>query len=153
MLKQNNLKGDSLEIRHPKYEVPQCTRIYSFCSKRRGGLVQRVWKGRHCSKQTSADFEGTYGSKMFPDINVASNSTELPFTSNRMHRILLPSSVRDQFLFEILSPLEYATIPNTKKAYLAYVIFGRINVTNTVDKFKLEVDVEYERGPDSQVIG
>ena len=98
---------------------------------------------------------GIYGSHIFPDINVAYNSTDLLFTSNKMHGILHPLSVKDKFVFEILEPMEWALHPNNTKAYLALVTFGRDSIFNTVYKltFKFQVDVEYIKNPNQQIIG
>ena len=99
-----------------------------------------------------SQFEGTFENRIFPDVVVASNVTTLLLTSNKMHGILHPAHVKDTFLFEILSPLEY-TIPigvnpndTEAKTYLSYIIFGRGN-NYAVDKltFKMEVDMVYER--------
>ena len=99
-----------------------------------------------------AQFEGTFENKIFPDVIVASNTSTLLLTSNKMHGILHPSHVKDAFLFEILAPLEYSipigVNPNDTEAktYLSYIVFGRDN-RYAVDKltFKMDVDMVYEK--------
>ena len=106
-----------------------------------------------------AELEGTYENKIFTDVKVATNSSHLLLTSNKMHGILHPSHVKDAFLFEILSPLEYSipigVNPNDTdaKAYLSYIIFGRDN-HYAVNKliFKMDVDMEYVKKTGPQAV-
>ena len=92
-----------------------------------------------------ADFEGTYGNHLFPDINVYSNSTDLLLYSNRIHGILRPSSQKDLFVYVITEPWEYSS---DNIGLFVNVTFQRDIATTTVTSLTLliEVELKYEKG-------
>ena len=100
------------------------------------------------------EFEGTYGSHLFPDIQVSSNSTDLIFTTNIVHGILHPSSEKDRFLYETIHPVEYANHENNTDSF-TNITFNRDAITNAVNALtiQLEVDLKYEKKPNPQIIG
>ena len=102
-----------------------------------------------------AELTGSYGNNLFPDVQVYLNSTILHLDSNRIHGILHPSSEKDRFLFDLISPIEYALLDNNHTHYSANVTFNRDSVTQAVNAvtLKLEVDLKYDRKPSPQIIG
>ena len=101
-----------------------------------------------------AELEGSYKSQIFPDIDISYNSTDLLFTANKIHGILHASSEKDRFLFELHYPLEYSLTDNQAKPLLN-VTFSRDAASQSITKLtlKMEVDVDYEKRPDPQIIG
>lgn len=101
------------------------------------------------------ELEGTYRSKIFTDLVVYTNSTVLHMDSNRLHAILHPSSEKDRFLYELLSPAEYAYIYGNDTYYAFNVTFNRDSTTRIVNAvtLHLEVDVVYNKQTGPEVIG
>ena len=102
-----------------------------------------------------AELVGSYGNNLFPDVNVYSNSTDIHMDSNKLHGILHPSSEKDRFLFELITPYEYVLPENNHTRYSFNVTFNRDGATQAVNAvtLKLEVDLKYDRKPGPQVIG
>ena len=120
----------------------------------------RMLHQRHVTMETpiqnakTDELEGSYGSKLFADIDISSNSTNLMFRANIIHGILHSSSEKDRFVLEIVEPLEFALRENNTHTYMN-VTFGRDAQTQAVNRLtlKLEVDLEYEKKQGAQIVG
>lgn len=102
-----------------------------------------------------AALTGSYGNNLFPDANVYSNSTDIHMDLNNIHGILHPSSEKDRFLFQIVSPYEYAIHGKNKTYYNFNVTFSRDSATHVVNALtlNLEADLKYNSKPAPQIVG
>ena len=69
-------------------------------------------------KVSFAEYVGSYRSNLFPQTKVSSNGTSLFLKSIKVNGILHPSSDKDRFLYEVVSPLEYTLYENNAKQYV-----------------------------------
>ena len=101
------------------------------------------------------ELTGTYTSDIFEEVNVYSNGTIIHMDINRARAALHPSSEKDRFLYEIVSPIEYA-FPNLNAThYNMNVTFERQQSSQAVSAviLHLEVDVRYDKKTAPIVIG
>ena len=98
---------------------------------------------------------GTYTSNVFVELYVYSNGTTIHMDSNRARAVLHPSSEKDRFLYELVSPIEYAFPNYNQTHYNMNVTFERdpsLHAVNAVT-LHLEVDVRYVKKTGPHIIG
>ena len=101
------------------------------------------------------ELAGTYTSDLFVELNVYSNGTTIHMDLNRARAVLHPSSEKDRFLYDLVSPIEYA-FPNFNRThYYMNVTFERDPSSQAVNAvtLHLEVDVRYDKKTGPVVIG
>ena len=131
------------------------TTAYTFPEPwRPGSIMYSMSLEPPVSNISFAEYVGSYRSNLFPHAQVSSNGTSLFLKSIKVNGILHPTSDKDRFLYDVVSPLEYTLYENNAKQYVD-AIFGRDDVLKAVKSFtfKLEVDLRYDKKAGAHIIG
>ena len=88
-----------------------------------------------------SEYEGSYGSHIFPNIAINSSSGDLHLYSNLARGILHPSSEKDRFLLEPTYPLEFASQGNNTQ--LVNATFQRDDASGVVNALTFQFEVNF----------